>query len=76
MNATNLSPVWFQSTEGRNLSVSATQDLVNQVWDAFLDGSWGNNMTYALNKTIGVRTWNFVEDDSMLQLEKRIAELQ
>lgn len=66
LNATNMSPVFFQSTDRSNLTSNTAQDLVNEVWDSFLDGTWGNNMTYALNNTIGVRTWNFAEDEQAM----------
>ena len=47
MNATNVSPVFFRSTDtSQNLTTTVAQDLVNEVWDSFLAGNWANNMTY------------------------------
>ena len=69
MNATNVSPVFFRSTDPtENLTTNAAQDLVNEVWDSFLFGNWANNMTYGFENQTAVRIWNFEEKNAMFKL--------
>merc|ERR1711957_181877 len=46
-----------------NIESGAAQDLVNEVWDAFLDGSWADNTFYVAGNRTGIRTWQFTEQD-------------
>jgi len=63
LNATNISPVFFRSVNKTNIESGAAQDLVNEVWDAFLDGSWADNTFYVAGNRTGIRTWQFTEQD-------------
>lgn len=66
LNATNISPVFFQSVNSSSIASGKAQNLVNEVWDAFLDGSWADSMFYVADNTTGIRTWQFTEEDSTM----------
>jgi len=64
MNATNIAPVYFSSTNGEtNLDNIYVQEVVDKIWGDFQNGTWANNATYLPNNMTALRTWQFTEED-------------
>jgi len=69
MNATNISPVFFSATDGTtSLDSFYVQEVVDQIWDDFQNGTWGNNATYGFNNQTAIRMWTFTEEMAPLEL--------